>query len=56
MPDQDVVAVTEWLKTCGSTLWGRSYNIQEDPSKAAVWFISQMESFIDSQPITENVN
>ena len=43
--ERDLVEL--WLQAKGCTLWGRAFNVNEDPSAAAAWFLREMHSFID---------
>lgn len=45
-PEEIEALAREWLQVQSYTLWGRSFNIKEEPvDPAARWFTQQLESF-----------
>lgn len=39
--------ILAWLESGHATLWGRAFDINQDPTPAAAWFYEQMMSFHD---------
>lgn len=46
----------DWLATQQSTLWGRGFDIVQDPRPAADWFANQIEQFFEYAEDTLSVD
>jgi hypothetical protein len=45
--DAVTTQVGEWMRSQGTTLWGRAFDLSQNVDVAAEWFASEMQDFCD---------
>jgi hypothetical protein len=43
---RDLESLKAWLRSRGTILWGRAFDVEDDPEAAARWFLAQIDSYV----------
>lgn len=41
-----LAVIQDWLASKHCTMWGRAFDLSQNPTLAALWFMDEMESFL----------
>jgi hypothetical protein len=46
-PTQTETLLQEWFRSKHCTLWGRSFDLINNPDQAVDWFVEEVQAFLD---------